>query len=210
MQVDLRIEPEGFPGSPVMRQAALTALSHLGLQARFARLDLVLDAPEFEGSAFWSFEHTADVRVQAALYGSPRDVLRPGAWNEDPQLTLDLTRLSALGDDRLDRLRVDRWLHRNFLQLDDLLSGRVLPSAVPPPRAAGLQAVWDVWTDGRLRARQFPGLTQAERRRIFFRVFAQHGLLLPRHWDVFHRLWNDQFADQSGLLRALDALPQAG
>ena len=208
--MDLRVEPVDFPAVPLLRHAALTAVAHLGLQQRLECLELVLDAPEFEASAFWSIEVEGDGPVHAALYGSPRDVLRPGAWNEDPGLTLDLTRLASLGEERVDRMRVDRWLHRNLLQLDDLLSGRMLPAAVPPRRAAGLQAVWDVWTDGRLRALQFPGFTQAERRRIFFRVFAQHGLLLPRHWDVFHRLWNDEFADQQGLLNALDALPQAG
>jgi hypothetical protein len=208
--MDLRIEPLDFPALALLRHAALTAVVHLGLQQRLERLDLVLDAPEFEASAFWSIELSGGGRVHAALYGSPRDVLRPGAWNEDPGVTLDLSRLGGLSEERVDRLRVDRWLHRNLLQLDDLLSGRVLPASVPPRRAAGMQAVWDVWTDGRLRARQFPGLTQAERRRIFFRVFAQHGLLLPRHWDVFHRLWNDEYADQGGLLAALDALPQAG
>jgi hypothetical protein len=208
--MDLRIEPLDFPAISLLRHAALSAVMHLGLLPRLERLDLVLDAPEFEASAFWSIELAALGRVQAALYGSPRDVLRPGAWDEDPGVTLDLSRMGALSEDRVDRLRVDRWLHRILLQLDDLLSGRVQPAAVPSRRAAGMQAVWDVWTDGRLRARQMPGLTQAERRRIFFRVFAQHGLLLPRHWDVFHRLWNSECADQGGLLAALDALPQAG
>jgi len=206
----VHVEPQEFPAQEMLSHAALTAAMNLDLLPRLRQLDLVLDAPEFESAAFWSVQRVESDSFTASLYGSPRDVLRPGPWNEDPHLTLDPSRLLGLDQSRVDRMRVDRWLYRNLLQLDDLLRGRVDPPTVPPRRAMGLQAVWDVWTDGRLRARQHPGLTQAERRRIFFRIFAQHGLLLPRHWLIFHRLWNDEFVDQAGLLGALDALPRAG
>lgn len=205
---EIRIEPHDFPGASQIEAAAQAALLHLDLRTLLVELALVIDAPEFEGGGFWSLERDADEAVRATLYGSPRDLLRPGDRMEDPNRVVDLSLLSGLGAERLDRLRVDRWLHRNLLQLDDLLSGRVEPKRVPHERSAGLQAVWDVWTDGRLRARQQPGFTQAERRRIFFRVFAERGLLLPRHWEIYHRLWDGKYEDLDSLLLALESLPQ--
>lgn len=204
----IRIEPTDFPGLAQIEVAARSAIDHFELQSRLIELRLVIDAPEFEGDGFWSLERDGVEGIHATLYGSPRDLLRPGDWREDPRRLLDVSQLAALGADRLDRLRLDRWLHRNLLQLDDLLSGRVDPRRVSSESSAGLQAVWDVWTDGRLRARQQPGYTQAERRRLFFRTFAQRGLLLPRHWEIYHRLWDGKYGDQDALLLALESLPQ--
>jgi hypothetical protein len=115
--------------------------------------------------------------------------------------------VGELPADRVDSLRVDRWLHRNLLQLEDILSGRIQPAALPPGRAGAFQACWDVWTDGRLKQRALPGISLAERRRAFFRSFATGGLLLPRHWEVFHRLWEDRVRDQADLLEAVRILP---
>ena len=93
------------------------------------------------------------------------------------------------------------------LQLEDILLGRIDPAAIPPRRSAAFQICWDVWTDGRLKLRALPGISLPERRRVFFRAFAAGGMLLPRHWEVFHQLWEDRLAGQEGILEALRRLP---
>jgi hypothetical protein len=206
--VRIRLEPPGFPGTELVIEAAHLAAANLGMDARLRELEIVLDAPEFSGSSFFMVQHLADgAGYSAQIYGSPEDILARGAFGGDPD-ALSPSRLRELEMEAVDRMRLDRWLHRNLLQLDDLLSGRVDPNVVPAGKSLPLQSLWDVWTDGRLRERQMPGLTQAERRRIFFRVFAPHGLLLPRHWRIFHELWEGKYANQAGLLLALEGLPE--
>jgi hypothetical protein len=206
--VRIRLEPAGFPGTDLVIEAANLAAANLGMDARLRELEIVFDAPEFSGSSFFMVQNLPqEAGFKAQVYGSPEDVLARGAVGGDPD-ALSPARLRELDPDAVDRMRLDRWLHRNLLQLDDLLSGRVDPTGIPAGKSLPLQSLWDVWTDGRLRERQMPGLTQAERRSIFFRVFARHGLLLPRHWRLFHELWEGKHANQAGLLRALEGLPE--
>jgi len=206
--VDIAALPESFPRLQEITTLAVEAAGHVKLSAGIRRITLVFDAPEFEGSAYWHVERDDPPYVEATLYGSPRDILSPPLPGGDPLADVDLDRLGQIDPERVDRLRVDRWLHRNFLQLDDVVCGRVRPHALPTALAAGFQACWDVWTDGRLRQRQQPGLSLAERRRVFFRVFASRGMLLPRHWQVFHELWEGGYGEHEGLLRALSHLPR--
>ncbi len=201
------IVPEGFPGTREMSAVASIAARNISLHPEVASLELVFDAPEFQGSGFWTILRATD-GIEATLYGSPLDVLTPRKVGDDPGIDLDLQRVVLEADSRLDRLQFDRWIHRNLLQLDDLVRGRVRPQEIPSNRSEGLQAVWDVWTDGRLRNWQHPGLSQAERRSVFYRTFAAHGMLLPRHWETFHRLWKGDFGEQTGLLRSLEQLPR--
>ena len=81
------------------------------------------------------------------------------------------------------------------------------PEQIGRSRSTAFQTCWDVWTDGRLKGRAMPGISQAERRGVFFRTFAAGGMLLPRHWAIFHDLWEGRVADHAGLMRALAELP---
>ena len=173
---------------------------HVGLDDRVRTLRFVLDAPELEGSGFWQSESGAD-GIVATLYGAPADLLP----EQSPYTRRHQSVLSATIE--LDLLRVDRWLHRNLLQLDDLLGGRVDPARIPDGKAAAMQSCWDVWTDGRLRAWQHPGLSLAERRAAFLRTFSRSTPLLPRHWAIFHGLWEGSLNGHDGLVRATESLP---
>ena len=174
---------------------------HVGLSERVSRLSFVLDAPELEGSGFWQCENGPD-GVAATLYGAAADVLPEQSPYARHHRTV------TMAQPELDLLRVDRWLHRNLLQLDDLLRGRVDPDGIAPGDAPALQVCWDVWTDGRLRAWQHPGLSLAERRAAFLRTFSRGTPLLPRHWEVFHALWEGRLSGHEGLTRAMRALPR--
>jgi hypothetical protein len=184
---------------PIAARANLARV-HVGLSERVARLAFVLDAPELEGSGFWQVE-TEEDGLAATLYGAPTDLLpEQSAWARHHRAVTP----PAV---ELDVLRVDRWLHRNLLQLDDLLVGRVDPLKVPGDLATAFQTCWDVWTDGRLRAWQHPGLSLAERRALFLRTFSRGTPLLPKHWAVFHHLWEGSLHGHAGLLEAVQTLP---
>lgn len=207
MQVE--VEPRELPGVEEFAPRCRAAAEHVGL-APPRRLVLALDAPEFTGCAWWQID--ADGQgYEATLYGSPDDVLEAPQGGWAPRAGLAVAEAPA--NRALDPLLLDRWLHRNLLQLDDIVRGRVRPREVARSQVAALQACWDVWTDGRLRRWQHPGVSQAERRRLFFRAFARSGLLLPRHWQLFHELWEGALGEdgeeQAGLLRALSQLPPA-
>ena len=173
---------------------------HVGLDERVRKLRFVLDAPELAGSGFWQSETGAD-GLEATLYGAPADLLREQSpYSRHHQSVLPVA-------SELDLLRADRWLHRNLLQLGDLLGGRVDPARIPEGKAAALQSCWDVWTDGRLRAWQHPGLSLAERRAAFLRTFSRSTPLLPRHWAIFHGLWEGSLSGHDGLVHAIRSLP---
>ncbi len=101
----------------------------------------------------------------------------------------------------------DRFLHHHLLALADLAGGVVKPGEVPARSAESYQEAWSVTLDGRLRRRFLPGLPTAERRRRFFRAFTVGGVLLPHHWDVFHRLWDLDDVTHTELLNLADRLP---
>ncbi len=201
-----RLVPRNFPRGGEIEEAALDAAVHLGLTEQVARLQLVLDAPEFEEGGYWLIE-TGREGVEATLYSSPRDVLTPPSHRDRPDLGLDEDQLDQLDPRQVDLLRLDRWLHRNLLQLGDILHRRIDPGGIPRDACAAFQICWDVWTDGRLKQRALPGISLAERRRHFFRRFASVGMLLPQHWRVFHALWEGRLAGQEGLLEAVRGLP---
>lgn len=208
--MDVDVFPDALPGADRYPETARRAAMHVGLPERVHRLTLALDAPEFEGSGYWQTDVERDGVMHATLYGSPSDVLRL----DNRVLGLDLARLDvealmATPGVRFEPLLLDRWLHRNLLQLADLLEGRVRPAEVARQQAAALQACWDVWTDGRLRQWQKPGLSQAERRRVFYRIFTRSSPLLPRHWQVFHDLWEGDLQGHVGLVAAVERLPTA-
>lgn len=202
----VEVHPRGFPAATEIAHLTVAAAHNVRLDPRVSHIELVFDAPEFEGQGYWTWSKAEADTIRATLYGSPVDVLQPPA--DQRAGSVDLEELVAHAEEHhVDRLAFDRWVHRNLLQLDDIVRERVRPQAVPGGRSTGLQAVWDVWTDGRLRLWQHPGMSQAERRRLFFRTFAAHGLLLPRHWATFHDLWEGRVDDQDGLIRCLDRLP---
>lgn len=208
MAMQVEVHPREFPQATEIPFLAVEASRHVGLREDLTRLIVVLDAPEFEGDAYWSLEAGEGGELVATLYGSPRDMLSMAEAALGEQVSLDLDALGLDPRVRLDRMRADRWLHRSLLQLDDVVSGRVDPGRLPVGRTRAFQACWDVWTDGRLRRWQHPGLSLAERRRQFYRTFARAGLLLPRHWAVFHDLWEGRREDHEGLGEAVGSLPE--
>ena len=208
--MEVAVHPAGLPGAASIPERVREAAVHVGLDDRISSIELVFDAPEFEGFGYWDLAWIAQDQVRATLFGSPRDVLveEQSQGRRPVSGGLDFDEIEALEDDQLDLLRLDRWLHRTLLQLDDLMRHRVRPAEIATEAATGLQACWDVWTDGRLRAWQHPGLSQAERRGVFYRVFASQGLLLPGHWRTFHELWEGQLPDHEGLVEAISRLPR--
>ena len=206
--MELELIPRGFPRREEILTAVRLAAEQLEPSRPLASLTLVLDAPEFEGCGYWQLDPDPAGEPKATLYGSPNDVLSPPGRDEEAGVALDESRLDEISPDRVDRLRTDRWIFRNLLQLDDLLSERIQPAAVAKGSSRAFQTCWDVWTDGRLKGRAMPGISQAERRGVFFRTFAAGGLLLPRHWEVFHALWEGRLAEQDGLTRAVGELPR--
>lgn len=208
--MQIEVFPSELPGSASYPEHARRAAHNVGLGPDVARLVLALDAPEFEGSGYWQIEDAGESRVLATLYGSPTDVLALDSRVRVFEISrLDAATIARTPGVSFDPLRLDRWLHRNLLQLDDILRERVSAARVRRDDAVGMQACWDVWTDGRLRAWQRPGLSQAERRRAFYRVFSHRGLLTPRHWEVFHELWEGHLPGHDGLLQAVERLPRA-
>lgn len=208
--MQIEVFPKELPGSDEYPEHARRAAQNVGLAPNVSRLVLALDAPEFEGSGFWQIEEAAPDRVDATLYGSPADVLALDTRVRVFEISrLDAATIARTPGVSFDPLRLDRWLHRNLLQLDDILRGRVSAARVRRGDAVGMQACWDVWTDGRLRSWQRPGSSQAERRRAFYRVFANRGLLMPRHWAVFHELWEGHLEGHDGLQQAVERLPRA-
>jgi hypothetical protein len=200
--------PPEFPRAAEISELVHAVARSLPLHGSLPWVTVAFDAPEFEGSGFWHFEHDAAGRLHASLYGAPLDVLTPSTEMRCRGAALATDQLGEIPAHDVDRILLDRWIHRNLLQLDDLLRHRVLPARVPRDRVIGFAACWDVWTDGRLKARRKPGLSLAERRRHFFRTFATGGLLLPRHWNTFHQLWEGQYPEHAGLQAALERLPR--
>jgi hypothetical protein len=202
--------PPDFPRAAEIARLAGEVADQLPLEARARHITLAFDAPEFEGSGYWHLESVGPGGVHATLYGGPFDVLTPEPPGPQRDADTAVDRVGEIPPEHVDHMLLERWIHRNLLQLDDVLRGRVEPGAVPKDRAVGFQACWDVWTDGRLKTWRRPGVSLAERRRVFFRTFSTGGLLLPRHWDVFHRLWEGAYAGHRGLLDAVERLPRVG
>ncbi len=207
MTIQVEVLPDDLPGASVLPHLADEAAGHVGVRESLQHLTLVLDAPEFEGVGYWTVESGARPRVDATLYGSPRDLLVLSNPDFGERVSIDLAEVGSGRRHTLDRMRADRWLHRNLLQLQDVLSGTVDPDRLPSVSTCAFQNCWDVWTDGRLRQWQRPGLSLAERRRAFYRAFARGGMLLPRHWDVFRDLWEGRMGSQEEILSAAMRLP---
>jgi hypothetical protein len=105
------------------------------------------------------------------------------------------------------RPQTERFLFHELQALKDMLDGSIVAAGVPADLAEAFQEAWAVCIDGRLRRQSLPGLTIAERRRIFYRIFSEGGVLLPSHWDVFHQLWECDSPDNESLLDWVSRLP---
>jgi hypothetical protein len=202
----VEVIPESFPRAIALQEIGLAAATNLGMPTKLSTLRLVLDAPEFEDAGYWQIEDPHGSPC-AILYASIVDLLTPRSREDSRKRDLDEERLGELTEERFDRLGIDRWIHRNLLQLDDLLEARIDPRKLTRAETAAFQACWEVWTDGRLKRMSLPGTSLAERRRVFFRVFARGGLLLPHHWRVFHQLWDGGLQGHAGLTEAVRRLP---
>jgi len=125
-------------------------------------------------------------------------------WQTRPLSVAD----SDLQRDDLFRPKVERFLYHQLLSVRDLCEGRIDPSDIPADLAEAFQEVWAITVDGRLRRSLMPGYSAAERRQRFSRVFARGGVLMPVHWDLFHRLWQETEPQQADLQRLARQLPR--
>ena len=108
----------------------------------------------------------------------------------------------------LFRPKVERFLYHQLLSVRDLCEGRIDPADIPTDLAEAFQEIWAITVDGRLRRALLPGYSAAERRQRFSRVFARGGVLLPVHWDLFHRLWQQAEPQQGELQKLARRLPR--
>ncbi|HPF34494.1 MAG TPA: hypothetical protein P5571_02860 [Candidatus Krumholzibacteria bacterium] len=189
---------------------AKQACAHLELDRRFTALTLVLDDlaadehPWLEfpgGGEAVLYAHPDQFRAVPSVAVSTLPATLP--WEMPPPRAADdpRRRFSASG--------AARFLHHHLLALADLADGVVRPREIPAALAAAYQEVWSVSLDGRLRSRGLPGYPTADRRRRFFRAFGVDGLLLPKHWDVFHAAWDEPAPDHARLLAWAKDLPRA-
>jgi hypothetical protein len=185
------ITPEDWEHADALAALALCAAMEHGLPVHLDALHLVLDAPSPDDHPW--LERRGERAL--AVYVHP-DRLRS---DQDAGLIMEPTsrpwelarRPDAPRAERFSTPHAERFLHHVLLSLADLLEGRIRPDAVPADLTEAFQEAWDVTLDGRLRGRSLPGLPVAERRRRFFRTFSGSGCLLPRHWEIFHELWEN-------------------
>lgn len=201
--------PADWEDWPQVRTLLRTAAEHLDLGRRFRALTLVLDDLAVDENPWLEFPGGGE----AVLYG------HPDQFQAAPSVTV--TTLPATLPWELPPPRRDeesrhrfsasgaaRFLHHHLLALCDLADGVLRPAEIPAGLAGGVQEVWAVSLDGRLRSRSLPGYPAADRRRRFFRAFAVDGLLLPKHWDVFHAAWDEPAPDHDRLVGWAADLPR--
>lgn len=194
---------------PLTEPLAVAAAAHLQLGRRFAALTLVLDDLAADDHPWLDFPGGGE----AVLY------CHPSQFHAAPSVTV--TTLPPTlpweippprdGEDprrRFSPSGAARFLHHHLLALCDLADGVVLPRDVPAALSQAYQEIWSVSLDGRLRGRSLPGYPTADRRRRFFRAFSCGGLLLPKHWDVYHAAWDDPAPDHARLLGWARDLPR--
>jgi hypothetical protein len=114
----------------------------------------------------------------------------------------------AAAEQEISRPKIERFLYHQFMLVRDLCDGSLVCDQIPAEWADAFQEAWAVTIDGRLRRQYLPGYSAAERRRRFSRFFAASGVILPDHWRIFHRLWEDPELDQDRLLVLLQHLPR--
>ncbi len=203
----IRFEPADWSAWEEIRPLAERAWSALDMADHLD--DLLLCADDLD----------ADERPWLRL-ASPREAVlfcHPGHFHQDPAAGLgglpsilpwempELRRED--GEEEVSTSSAGRFLHHQMLALRDLATGVVRPSEIPDATAVAYQEAWAVTIDGRLRGLSLPGLPAAERRRRFFRTFSAGGVLQPRHWDVFHVLWELEEPDHGTLLDLAERLP---
>ena len=203
----LGYEPREWETWALIRPLAERAWGHLRMERVLDRLLLVAD------------DLTADEHPWIVFRGPRSAVLycHPDHFLDDPTAghgvlpaTLPWEMPAARDDDgagEFSTAAADRFLHHHMLALADLAGGAVRPDLVPARRAEAYQEAWSVTLDGRLRRLSLPGLPTAERRRRFFRAFSAGGMLLPQHWEVFHRLWDLEELSHEVLLDLSSRLP---
>lgn len=201
--------PADWPDWDLVRPVAAAAAARLELARRFSALTLVLDDLAVDAHPWLEFPgggeaviyaHPDQFRAVPAVTVSTLPATLP--WEMPAPRAADdpARRFSASG--------AARFLHHHLLALADLADGVVRPAAIPAALAAAYQEVWSVSLDGRLRAAALPGYPAADRRRRFFRAFAVDGLLLPKHWDVFHAAWEEPAPDHDRLQAWAGDLPR--
>ncbi len=206
----LRVEPGDWAHAAAVAALAREAARCHGLTERLRELSLILDDFVPDERPWLRFPNPDSLEI----YGHPGHFLAergaelPGRL---PTLPWEFRASPATVEaPPFAPVRGERFLHHHFLAVADMLVSRIDPARVPPVRAEAFQEVWDVTIDGRLRRHHLPGLPVAERRRRFARLFGPAGVLLPRHWELFHELWECDDPTQDGLLACADRLPPLG
>lgn len=189
----------------VARQAA----DRLDLQTHLRSMTLIVDEI-FSDDQAW-FECCRDGDADIYCHQDNFQLRSPEIHSMMPSLLPWEFKSEALPVEKIDapfsRLQCERFLYHQFLALRDIRDGSIAAALVPEPLAEAFQQAWAVCIDGRLRRLSLPGLGVAERRRIFYRIFSEGGVLLPSHWDIFHELWECESPDCDRLLKWVGRLP---
>ena len=206
MQLFLVPEDHAY-GGEIMDVAGLAARA-LDLERHLRTLTLIVDDISADERAW--LRDCGDGRVELFCHESHFQPPRTAVFSMMPaNMPWEFRKQDEPRDDlpAFSRSDCERHLHHQFLALRDLLDGSVRPGDIPANMVEAFQEVWAVSIDGRLRRNSMPGLTIAERRRIFYRIFAGGGVLMPQHWEIFHELWNCDHPDHAALLDWVCALP---
>lgn len=214
--VSVRVAPPDWPLAGQLATVAEAAISRLDLARRLAVCDLVPDALVADDRAWLRLER-ADDRWRVAIWFHPAQIERdrPDRGGLQPeaqvwQLAPVPGAASPVSAEDFSAPNAQRFLYQQLLLVDDIVSGRLDPAAVPASLIEAFQEAWLITVDGRLQRRGLPHLSAAERRSAFLRLFAPAGIVTPGHWAIFNRLWDGSLEGQAEVLAKVCLLPPLG
>lgn len=214
--VSVRVAPPDWPLAGQLVAVAEAAIARLDLVRRLAVCDLVPDALAADDRAWLRLERD-DGRWRVAIWFHPAQIERDRPDRGDLQPEARVWELGPVpgaappaGADDFSAPNAQRFLYQQLLLVDDIVSGRLDPAAVPASLIEAFQEAWLITVDGRLQRRGLPHLSAGERRAAFLRLFAPAGIVTPGHWAIFNRLWDGSLEDQAEVLAKVRLLPPLG
>jgi len=216
--IDLRCNGLDKELCPLLQPHLESAANSLELAADFFSFSLMID--DFpEASEPWlhllkSFD-PAETRSGAVLFCAESSFtsLNPASGTEMPPVEIwdqaPAPRQNLCFDPgSFSEKRSLAFLHHELFLAQDLVQGRIIPSALANGQIEAFSSTWAVTVDGRLARRGLPGYSMAQRRAQFSRLFSGVGVLLPDHWQIFQSLWDGGLSDWKDVLGAIRHLPR--